>query len=77
MRAAGLDVHRVAYAHLLEDWSTARTVLRIDDAASLAVAERGLTDAEVETFFAEQERRSDTGVFAASMLSIQALGAKP
>jgi ubiquinone/menaquinone biosynthesis C-methylase UbiE len=76
MLAAKLDVELIVMARVIDDWRFARVAQRMSDGATLAVDAGALTAAQVETFFAEQQRRSDDGVFAESLFVVHALGTK-
>jgi hypothetical protein len=76
MRAAGFDVNVMPRARVLDDWPLSRTLFRIDDGAAFAVNSGAISSAEAEDFMAEQQARSDQGVFALTVFFVTALETK-
>jgi SAM-dependent methyltransferase len=77
MHAADLEVELTTVGRVIEDWPACRTLQRVDDAAALAVNDGAIGAAQVDDFFAEQQRRFEQGVFTQSIFFVHALGTKP
>jgi SAM-dependent methyltransferase len=76
MQGAGLVVEVKVLAGVMSDWQLFRTLYRVEEAVVLAVESGAIPARDAANFTAEQDERSDRGVFAASVFFVQAVSTK-